>query len=83
MSKSRSWKQRKQHHTIKKLSYTPLSDGWYRCNQTNQKLRQSQILGHLSNIIAGGSGTTVIKRGPPHKKTVGQRHPSKSRQKQR
>jgi hypothetical protein len=83
MSKSPSWKQRKQHHTFKQLSYTPLSDGWYRCNQTNQRLRQPQILGHLSNILGGGSGTTVIKRGPPPKKTLGQRHSSKWRQKQR
>ena len=80
MKKASSWRKRKQHHTIKNLSYTPLADGWYRCNQTNQRLRQSQILNY---ILGGSSGTTVIKRGPPPKKTVGQRHPSKWRQKQR
>ncbi len=82
MSKS-PWKQRKQHETIRRLSYTPLEGGWYRCNQTMQKLRQSQILGHLNNIIGGGSGSIVIRRGSPPKKATGQRHPSKYRQKGR
>ncbi len=79
-----SWREKKQDHTVKVLTFDPLAGGWYYCPKTRKRLRKSQILSHLMQYIHGQT-TTVVKRGqtaPPKAKT-GNRHPSKYRTKQR
>lgn len=73
------------HTFTKKVTFAPLSRGRYRCNQTGQVMTRKQILAYVSDIVAGGSGTTVIAqaKGAPPKKSGGQKHPSKYRTKHR
>jgi len=62
MKKVSSWKKRKQHHTVKVLTFKPQANGWYKCNQTGKPKRQSQILSHMMEAIHNNK-TTIIRRG--------------------
>jgi hypothetical protein len=72
------------HSYEKKVTFTPLSRGRYRCNQTGQILTKAQILSYVYQYFTQGSAPiiTKIQHQSPKKKTVSD-HPSTYRSKHR
>lgn len=72
------------HSFTKSLTFTPLSRGRYRCNQTGQILTQRQILSFVYTTFRGGQAPVmkVSAGGKPPKKAA-KRHASKYRSKKR
>lgn len=70
------------HSYDKKVTFTPLSRGRYRCNQTGQILTKAQILSYVYQYLTEGRAPNVLKvqHQPPKKKEVSN-HPSKYRKK--
>jgi len=72
------------HTFTKRVTFTPLSKGHYRCNQTGKVMTQREILSHVSSILAG-AGSAAIGVSPKQqpsstpKRAKGEKHPSKHR----
>ncbi len=74
------------HTYTKRVTFTPLKKGRYRCNQTGETLTQREILAYVSRFIGGGGGIigrSNQKSSPPKKKAGGTSHPSGYRAKQK
>jgi hypothetical protein len=75
------------HTFTKRVTFTPLSKGKYRCNQTGRVLTQREILSCVSGVLAGHEHAIIGRKGPnaPPKKAKGSdtAHPSKYRAKHR
>ena len=76
------------HTFTKRVTFTPLSRGRYRCNQTGKVMTQGMILSHVSSILAGGRNAAVgmtPKQQPPSttRRAKGEKHPSTYRAKHR
>jgi hypothetical protein len=74
------------HSYTKRVTFTPLSRGRYRCNQTGQTLTQKEILGHVNSMLKGNDHVVVGRQehAKPQREKKGEiTHPSKYRAKHR
>ena len=76
------------HTFTKQVTFTPLSKGKYRCNQTGRVMTQKEILSHVSSFLATGRDTAIgvtpaQKTRTAPKRAKGEKHPSKYRTKHR
>lgn len=72
------------HSYTKSLTFTPLSKGRYRCNQTGQILTQKQILAYVYGYLRSGQAPVMkVSAGSKPPKKAAKQHASKYRSRHR